>query len=282
MNKYQENNSKVYELSAHISMIGFVRSIINSLTADYFYYKTGSLTPENLVKVLTKFDDYYSITETSLDRNRRYELNQVTVQIKLLHMNQNTIFYVLLARKGKNGNSKHLFFERETYVDARKKQHRIKIDNYELVRINKTGYQFTKEQDLIQVLPKNGVWTLQITDQYKRDLLQNFKQALQLRNWKDIRQICYKLSWLVPFSGVRQDYADIRKTFVTIYKRFAAADKVLSKQLHDLYNLPEKLPMLPRTVNKEIEISQLLKSINFENSILNQRKKLMANLANLE
>jgi len=282
VNKYQENNSKVYNLSAHISLVAFAKSIIHSLTANYFYYKTGSLTPENLVRVLTKFDDYYSITETSLDRTRRHELNQVTVQIKLLRVNHECIFYVLMARKGKKGNSKHLFFERETFSDARKKQHRIKLDNYQLVRVNKPGYEFEKEQDIIPVLPKNGVWTLQITDEYKRTLLRNFNDALQLRNWNNIRQICYKLSGLVPFSGVRQDYVAIRKEFMRTYKKFAAADKVLSKQLHDFYNLPEKLPILSRTRNNEIEVSELLQSINFENSILNQRKKLMANLANLK
>ena len=111
MNKYQENNSKVYNLSAHISLVAFAKSIIHSLTANYFYYKTGSLTPENLVRVLTKFDDYYSITETSLDRTRRHELNQVTVQIKLLRVDYVNFFYILMARKGKKGNSKHLFFD---------------------------------------------------------------------------------------------------------------------------------------------------------------------------
>lgn len=282
MNKYQKKISEIYNLSAYLSLIAFVKSITASLTDDYFYYKTGSVTLENLASVLTKFDDYYSITETSLDRTRRHELDQVTVQIKLLRVDYVNFFYILMARKGKKGNSKHLFFERETFSDARKKQHRIKLDNYQLVRVNKPGYEFEKEQDIIPVLPKNGVWTLQITDEYKRTLLRNFNDALQLRNWNNIRQICYKLSGLVPFSGVRQDYVAIRKEFMRTYKKFAAADKVLSKQLHDFYNLPEKLPILSRTRNNEIEVSELLQSINFENSILNQRKKLMANLANLK
>lgn len=266
MNKYQKKISEIYNLSAYLSLIALVKSVINSLADEYFYYKTGSVTLENLARVLTKFDDYYSITETSLDRISRHERDQVTVQIKLLRVDHFNFFYILMARKGKNGNSKHLFFERETYSDARMRKHGIKIDNYEIIRVNNSRHEFTTDQSI----PKNEVWTLQLSSEYKRDLLQDFEEALQHRNWNKISQICYKMSWLVPFNGVRQDYIGIRKEFISCYKKTLAADKVFSKRLHHLHNLPVSLPKLRRIGINEV----------FQNSIFNLIEKTMAAFAN--
>ena len=260
MSKYI-TNSDISKFELYITLTGYLKSIQRLLDSEYIYYKTGVISKEKVQIFLNKLDPLYQLSENSVDRNRRYNLDMATVDIKFFSPGNNDIFFILLARAGINGSKKHIFFEREQYQLATDKEYRINVMHYEFIRINKDDYYFEdKKNNTKTYVPKiNDVWTLQLTSHYKLLVKAEFKKYLIERNWFKISQICFGISKLIPFHKVRKDYYSLKLSLEKSFASLRRSDKNIQyKVLTDIYSMPDKLPYLRALNTKKTLLSEYI------------------------
>ena len=223
-------------LEIHFYWTSYLQSIQKSLGHDYYYYKTGEVSFDKLVTVLTKLNDYYRLSDTPGERFNRFKDGFSIVVIHMLYTDEG-IKFALMCRA--NQTKTGLFFEREKYADARIKKNRICLNNcYELVRINKEVYDPKTSTKTME----NGVWTGDLTEQEKSRIYAQFNSALLKRDYKEIKQICYGLHHLIGFAGVRQSYLDLKVKLEKRFTKFMQGQKWSQyKVLSDLYRLPAKI-----------------------------------------
>lgn len=267
MSKYNPN-CDISKFELYTTLTGYLKSIQRLLDSGYIYYKTGVVSIEKIQNFINKLDPIYQLSENSVDKTRRFNLNQPTVSIKFFTAGNNEIFFILMGREGINGSKSHIFFEREKYQLATDKNHRINVGHYEFIRINKEDYLFddTKNNKKIYVKKVNDVWTLQLTNEYKLLIKAEFKQFLLERNWFKVSQICFGITKLIPFHKVRKDYYLLKLSLEKSFAGFRKSDKNIKfKILNDIYQMPEKLPYLRAVNSNKINLIDLV----------NQKSKLV-------
>jgi hypothetical protein len=266
MSKYEEKvNLEKFEV--YTKLTDYIRSIQRLLSSEFCYYINGKLAIEKLEGFIEKLDPIYRLSESSLDKNRRFNLDQPTVVLRLFYFqNSKDIFYILMAKKGCNGSIKNLFFEREKYKDARKKDTRICVINYEFLRINKEEYEYQKldedgKNSTIVSTAKQGVWTLQLSDEYKTKLKENFRSALLKRNTKQVKTCAEIITKLIGFHKVRIDYRNLKNYFEKAVIKMRLSDpKFPIKQLEDVTKLPTELRYIrPNKAVEKITVKSILK-----------------------
>lgn len=239
-------------------LLHFMKLIQASLRYQYYYYVCGEIKISKVHTVIDKFDEYYNICETSLDRKRRYELNQPTVKFIMFYPDgANKVYYILLARKGCNGSRKHLFFEREKYLDLTKPTQKLTINHYELNRINKEKYVFDNASGKQTHVPAaNEVWTYDLTNQYIAQILDNIRMALIRRDSNLVNQLLRSFENVIPFHGVRKSYNKVAaKINLMVEKSSNANGKWIN-----VHPLPRKLKILRGSVINKYNLVELLES----------------------
>lgn len=277
MNKYIKNiDFTKYEI--YLSIADYISAIRRLLSSEYFYYIAGKISVEKIQQFIEKIDQLYQLSETSLDKTRRYKLDQPTVELRCFNYKGSPeVFYIIMARHGCNGSDKHLFFEREKFKDARKKGQRISINHYEFLRVNKEQYEFTAMDNdgkhvTIQSDSKQSVWTLQLTEKYKSDLKEDFRLALLKRNTKQAKAIAEIITRLIGWHKVRHDYKSLLSYFNNNVVRMRLSDpKYPIKQLSDIVKIPTELRYF--RPQKAVEKSDITKIIEeYQMAILKQKK----------
>ena len=256
------SKNPVFQLSVHLYWTTYLQSIQKALTNDFYYYKTGEIKHDKLVPVLTKLNDYYRLLDTP---NVRWERLSSGFSVVVIHMLQvgSGVKFILMAHANKDKTG--LFFERETYADARDKSHRINLNEcYEFLRINKHDYKFEDKS----VDGKNGVWTVGLTEKETKKIELNFETALKKRNYLQLKQICYGLHHLIGFAEVRKDYVNLKNRlesrFAKFHQSFGKSENVVKyanknyKILSDIYKLPDKIPYLNYRKLEMISIKALI------------------------
>lgn len=239
-------------------LLHFLKSIQTQVKFGYHYYVAGEIKLNKITSVMNKFDEYYNICETSNDRYRRHILNQATVQIIMFYPDgANKVYYILLARKGCNGSRKHLFFEREKYLDLTKPTQKLTINHYELNRINKEKYVFDNASGKQTYVPAaNEVWTYDLTNQYIAQILDNIRMALIRRDSNLVNQLLRSFENVIPFHGVRKSYNKVAtKINMMVEKSSNANGKWIN-----VHPLPRKLKILRGSVINKYNLVELLES----------------------
>jgi hypothetical protein len=190
-------------------------------------------------------NENYSTQYFSYIKKEKYSFTYClpTVEIRFFSFGTDDIFYTLLGRHGCNGNINHLFFEREKLNDARNKHQRLNVLHYEFARINKEAFEFSKpDGTVVSVEAKNGVWSLQLTDEYINKLKNDFYLACKKRNIKDMTAVVKVLPRLLGFTLVRENNTDLLAYLNKTIKQMRVSDpKYPVKQLDDLFKIPKKL-----------------------------------------
>lgn len=254
------------KFEVYTRLTDYIRAIQRLLSSEYYYYITGHLPIKKVAGFIEKLEPIYQLSESSLDKNRRFELDQCTVVFRCFSFaGSDELFFILMARPGKNGSIKHLFFEREKYKDARKKNQRISIINYEFLRVNKEQYSYSKMdvdgvRKEIESSAKNGVWTLQLTAEYKDKLKTEFKYFLLRRNVKQIKSHAEQITKLIGWYKVREDYKNLRISFEKMVISMRLSDpKFPIKQLSDVAKLPVELRYFrPKLVVEKVKLSEII------------------------
>lgn len=264
----------VLQLKIFLYWTAFLQEIQRSLSHEYYYYKTGEIPYSKLVVVLTKLNDYYRLSETPGERFARYKEGFSVVVIHMLYMDD-CIKFVLMCRA--NDSKTGLFFERESYADARNKKNRIKLNNcYELVRVNKTVYNPTTKLKKIE----NDVWTADLTDAEKERIYTTFNTALLKRDYKQVKQVCYGLHHLIGFAGVRESYQNLKYKLEKRFTKFMQSQSWSQyKVLSDIYKLPIKIGYIKRMEAKLIDVEKALFIQENRKQVIADREKLKAQLA---
>lgn len=277
MNKYITNiDFSKYEI--YLSLADYISAIRRLLSSEYFYYIAGKISIEKIQQFIEKVDPLYQLSETSLDKTRRYKLDQPTVEIRCFNYKGSPeVFYIIMARYGCNGSNKHLFFEREKFKDSRKKEQRISISHYEFLRVNKEKYEYIAMNNdgqhvTIQSDSKQSVWTLQLTEKYKSDLKEDFRVALLKRNKKQAKAIVEIITKLIGWHKVRHDYKSLLSYFNKNVVRMRLSDpKYPIKQLSDLVKIPTELRYFrPQKAVEKSDITKIIKE--YKVAILKQKK----------
>lgn len=264
----------VLQLGIHLYWTAFLQEIQRSLSHEYYYYKTGEIPYSKLITVLTKLNDYYRLSVTPGERFARYKEGFSVVVIHMLYMDD-CVKFVLMCRA--NDSKTGLFFERESYADARNKKNRITLNNcYELVRVNKTVYNPTTKLKKIE----NDVWTADLTDAEKDRIYTTFNTALLKRDYKQVKQVCYGLHHLIGFAGVRESYQELKYKLEKRFTKFMHSQSWSQyKVLSDLYKLPLKIGYIKRMETKLIDVEKALFIQENRKQVIADREKLKAQLA---
>lgn len=264
----------VLQLGIHLYWTAFLQEIQRSLSHEYYYYKTGEIQYSKLINVLTKLNDYYRLSETPGERFARYKEGFSVVVIHMLYMDD-CIKFVLMCRA--NDSKTGLFFERESYADARNKKNRITLnDCYELVRINKTVYNPTTKIKKIE----NDVWTADLTGAEKERIYTTFNTALLKRDYKQVKQVCYGLHHLIGFAGVRESYQELKSKLEKRFTKFMHSQNWSQyKVLSDLYKLPLKIGYIKRMESKVIDVEKALFIQEHRKQVIADREKLKVQFA---
>ena len=236
------------KFEVYTKLTDYIGAIQRSLSANYFYYTTGKLPVLKLYGFIEKLDPIYYLSEVSIARTRRKELNQVTIVLHIFSAGTDEVNFILMAREGCDGSKKHLFFEREKYKDARSKTQRVSIWHYEFLRINKEAYTFSKlnpilgQNETAKVKAVQGVWTLQLTQEYKAALKDDFRKALLRRNIAQMKSKAESITKLIGWHKVRMDYKFLKSNFEKSVVGMRLSDpKYPIKQLIDIVKLPSEL-----------------------------------------
>lgn len=246
------SKKKIEQFQVHMYWTTYLQAIQKSLSDEYFFYKTGELSWNKIINVLTKFDDYYRLSLNSVERFERFKAGYSTVVLHLLRTD-NGVKFALMCRA--NETKTGIFFEREQYADARNNKTRLHLNNcYELIRINKETYDTTTSTTKI----KNGVWTIGLTLHEQQRIYDNFNTALLKRDYKLIKQICYGLHHLIGFAGVREVYPEIKLKLEKRFAKFMKSQKWSQyKVLSDLYKLPLKIGYVKKVKVPDFNIKEM-------------------------
>lgn len=260
MSKY-EHKADLSKIEVCKNLTGFLRSIQLTLKSGYRYYTSGHISCSRIVDVINKFDRYYDVCESSIDRTRRHKLNQPTVMLKLFFpqsRSENDVFsFILLARPGINESTDHPFFFREKYSDAFDRKHRINVNGYEFVRVNKEQYEFNSNEKSIKVPGVVGVWTVGLSDKYIKDTKQEYDESLVKNNWFNVNSIRCSLTRVLPFHKVRKDYYHMHRF---CNERFDEVVKSqgLNKGYINLYPMPKQLGYMTAVKIFRLPLSEIL------------------------
>ena len=260
MSKY-EHKADLSKIEVCKNLTGFLRSIQLTLKSGYRYYTSGHISRSRIVDVINKFDRYYDVCESSIDRTRRHKLNQPTVMLKLFFpqsRSENDVFsFILLARPGINESTDHPFFFREKYSDAFDRKHRINVNGYEFVRVNKEQYEFNSNEKSIKVPGVVGVWTIGLSDKYIKDTKQEYDESLVKNNWFNVNSIRCSLTRVLPFHKVRKDYYHMHRF---CNERFDEVVKSqgLNKGYINLYPMPKQLGYMTAVKIFRLPLSEIL------------------------
>ena len=268
------------KFEVYTTLTDFIRSIQALLNYNYYYYVTGTLSVHKLPGFIEKLEPLYQLSETSVDKNRRFELDQPTVVIRMFQPNPGEIIYIIMARYGNNGSKKHIFFEREKYKDATNKNQRISVWHYEFLRINKAAFEYTKtdnktgEQITVKTSGAQGVWTLQLTEEYKSSIKDSFKQVLLKRNLPGIKTKATQITKLIGWHKVRADYKNLKKYLETAVVKMRLSDpKYPVKQLSDVIKLHSELKYFrPMKAVIKITVAQVIEDAKVK--IINVGEKI--------
>lgn len=283
MSKY-EHKADLSKIEVCKNLTGFLRSIQFALASGYRYYVTGQIPYNKVISVMNKFDEMYRICESSIDRTRRYKLDQAVVTIKLFFpkdgSKDNDVFhYILLAKSGINKSKKsmdHIFFYREKYSDAHDKKQAIIVDHYQFSRINKEAYEATLSSGKqIKSASQEGVWTCTLSEKYLKNTKNDFNTALLNRDWFAAHRIMNSQTRLIPFHGVRHDYLHIRKYFYKKYNEFIKTSNdpiVKRKQSREIHQISEKLMVMKGITIFKIQLSELLSKKTLKKTTIRKQK----------
>lgn len=268
MSKY-DHKAKIENVVVVGKLLHFLRQIQYQVQHEYKYYVTGSFKPEKIISVINKLDLNYRICETSVDRSRRYKLNQSTVQMIIFFpLGANEVYFILLARAGCNGSKDHIFFSAEKYKDLTLKKESFIINHYVLKRINKEQYTYNDDNGAEKIIPgKNEVWTYDLTENYLKDVIANIRIALIRRDHKTVNQLLRSFENVIPFHKVRTTY---QKTSVKINRMVEKFCNATGKDssLESIQFLKNKLNTLRATAIEKLNLEDLL-----NNSVLKKTKQ---------
>lgn len=258
MNKY-DHKAKIENVVVVGKLLHFLRQIQYQAQHEYKYYVTGSFKPEKIISVINKLDLNYRICETSVDRSRRYKLNQSTVQMIIFFpLGANEVYFILLARAGCKGSKDHIFFSAEKYKDLTQKKESFIINHYVLKRVNKEQYSFYDKDGLEKIVPgKNEVWTYDLTEKYIKEITENIRIALIRRDHKTVSQILRSFENVIPFHKVRSTYQKTAVRINEMIDKFYGASHVDSS-MGNIQPLKYKLNNLRATSIEKFDLKDLI------------------------
>lgn len=163
----------------------FMRSVQNLVARGFTHYTTGTVVKEKFNAVAQKLKTQYQTEMTSQQRWRARKKGLATTHFLSFILNDQEVFFILLATDGQGD-----IHEFEKLKDSSKKEQRIEI----------TGYQLLK-------MPRKGApasWTWKMTDQTFNFWRKRLKRAIRWKSKKFINQCVYSLSRLPKFHAIRQ------------------------------------------------------------------------------
>lgn len=210
----------------------FMRSVQNLVARGFTHYTTGIVEKTKYNAVYEKLKTQYETEMTTQQRWRARKKGFAVTHLLAFVLNDEEIFFILLATAGQGD-----IHEFEKLKDVSKKQERIEITGYELLKMPRKGAQ--------------PAWTWRMTDNTFNFWRKRLKRAIRWKSKRFINQCVYSLSRLPKFHAIRQQAykliqfakADWKRTFknsepcpfdsifLGFYGRYQTAKKIEASEL---------------------------------------------------